>query len=47
MQCYTLAHMLRVILQHEVLRKKMHKVHTRYLASEIHTDILAWLGLQQ
>ena len=25
----------------------MHKVHKRYLASDIHTDALAWLGVQQ
>ena len=25
----------------------MHEVHTRYLASDIHADVLAWLGVQQ
>ena len=25
----------------------MHKVHIRYLASDIHVDVLAWLGSQQ
>ena len=43
----TIAHTLRVILQHVVLRKKSHKVWTRYMASNIHADILAWLGFQQ
>ena len=32
---------VRVSLQHMMLRKKVHKVHMRYLASEIHADILA------
>ena len=31
----------RVSLQHMVLRKKMHEVYMRYLASDIHADILA------
>ena len=43
----TIAHMLRVILQYAVLRKKIYEVPMRYLASDIHADILAWLGLQQ
>ena len=30
-----------------MLRKKMHKVHTRYPASDIHVDILVRLGCQQ
>ena len=30
-----------------VLRKKMHEVHTRYLASDVQADILAWLVAQQ
>ena len=30
-----------------VLGKKTHKVCMRYLASDIHADILAWLGVQQ
>ena len=38
---------VRVSLQHVVLRKKMHEVCMRYLASDIHADVLAWLGLQQ
>ena len=32
---------VRVSLQHEVLRKKIYKVHTRYLAIDIHADLLA------
>ena len=47
MKYYNLCHMLRVILQHMVLRKKMHEVRTRYLASDVHADILAYLGNQQ
>ena len=43
----TIAHISRVILQHMVLRKKLHEVHTRYLAIDLHADILAWLGIQQ
>ena len=36
-----IAHMSSVILQHAVLGKKMHEVHMRYLASDIHANILA------
>ena len=25
----------------------MHEVHMRYLASDVHADVFAWLGLQQ
>ena len=31
---------VRVSLQHAVLRKKTHKVCTRYLASDVHADVL-------
>ena len=31
---------VKMSLQHVVLGKKMHKVHTRYLASDVHADIL-------
>ena len=31
---------VRVSLQHMVLRKKMHKVHMRYLASDVQADLL-------
>ena len=34
-------------LQNIVQRKKTHEVHTRYLASDVQADILAWLGYQQ
>ena len=38
---------VRVSLWYAVLRKKMHKLHTRYLASHVQADILAELGYQQ
>ena len=38
---------VRVSLQYAVLRKKVHEVHKRYLASEVRADVLAWLGCQQ
>ena len=29
-----------------MLRKKTHKLHTSYLASDIQADVFAWLGVQ-
>ena len=47
--CATLQTCLYIIFsfQHAVLRKKMHEVHMRYLANDIHADVLAWLRVQQ
>ena len=34
---------VRISLQYAVLRKKTHKVRTRYLASDVLVDVLVWL----
>ena len=44
---YKLAHMIERCLQYRVLWKKTHRVRRRYLASDVHVDVLAHLGRQQ
>ena len=38
---YKLAHMIERRLQYRVLWKKTHRVRRRYLASDVHVDVLA------